>query len=440
MGQALFTDLYELTMLQAYFDEGLSGEAVFDLFVRRLPPQRQFLVACGLEPALEYLEGFRFAEEDLAYLESLGRFTPPFLRWLEGFRFTGDLWAMPEGTIAFAEEPLIEVVAPLPQAQVVETFLLNQITFGTLIASKAARAVLVSRGKRLIDFGSRRAHGTDAGLKAARALYLAGYDATSNVEAGRLYGIPVSGTMAHSYVQAHESELDAFRAFVRTYPDTVLLVDTYDTEEGVRTAVKLAREMGDGTFRGIRLDSGDLAGLAKASRAILDEAGLHHVQVFVSGGLDERRIDSILSSGAPVEAFGVGTAAVVSSDAPALDTAYKLVEYEGRPRIKLSTEKSTLPGKKQVFRRFEGGRMREDVLALAEERLEGEPLLRQVMRGGRRTEAGRETLEQARERARTQIAALPDALRSLDAGGRPYEVRRSEALQAELDSLRAAFA
>jgi len=440
MGQALFTDLYELTMLQAYFDEGLSGEAVFDLFVRRLPPQRQFLVACGLEPALEYLEGFRFAEEDLAYLDSLGRFTPPFLRWLEGFRFTGDVWAMPEGTIAFAEEPLIEVVAPLPQAQVVETFLLNQITFGTLIASKAARAVLVSRGKRLIDFGSRRAHGTDAGLKAARALYLAGYDATSNVEAGRLYGIPVSGTMAHSYVQAHESELDAFRAFVRTYPDTVLLVDTYDTEEGVRTAVKLAREVGDGTFRGIRLDSGDLAELAKASRAILDEAGLHHVQVFVSGGLDERRIDSILSSGAPVDAFGVGTAAVVSSDAPALDTAYKLVEYEGRPRIKLSTEKSTLPGKKQVFRRFEGGRMREDILALSRERLEGEPLLRQVMRGGRRTEAGRETLQQARERARAQIAALPDALRSLEAGGRPYQVRRSEALQAGLDSLRAAFA
>lgn len=435
----LFTDLYELTMLQVYFDEGLEGEAVFQLYARSLPPQRNFLVACGLEQALDYLEGLSFSPQALAYLDSLHLFSPPFLDHLSRFRFMGSVRAAPEGTILFPNEPLLEVAAPLPQAQLVETFLLNQITFQTIIASKGARAVLAAQGRTLVDFGSRRAHGTDAALKAARALYIAGYDATSNVLAGKMYGIPVAGTMAHSFVQAHDDEVEAFRAFLRTYPETVLLLDTYDTEAAARTVAALLPETA--RIRGVRLDSGDLATLAKRVRGILDEAGLRQAGVFASGGLDEREIDALLRAGAPIAAFGVGTAAVVSSDAPALDTAYKLVAYAGRPRIKLSPAKETLPGRKQVFRRrAAGGVMAEDVLGLAEEQLEGEPLLETVMEGGRRTAAGRRGLADARARLRGELARLPAALRSLDAPRRPYPVRLSKALAAERRKLRRALA
>jgi nicotinate phosphoribosyltransferase len=433
---ALFTDLYELTMLQAYFNEGMDETAVFDLSIRSLPPERNFLVACGLEQALEYLETLHFSETALAYLDSLGLFTPAFLDCLRSFRFTGRVRAVAEGTIVFAQEPLLEVCAPIMQAQLVETWLLNQVTFGTLIASKGARAVLAAPGKTLVDFGSRRAHGSDAAIKAARALYLAGYDSTSNVLAGQRYGIPVAGTMAHSYILAHDSEREAFRRFLESYPETVLLVDTFDTEEGTRTAVDVVRELGDPRIRGIRLDSGDLAELAKLTRRILDDAGLTSVRIFASGGLDEAEIASLLAAGAPIDAFGVGTSAVVSNDVPAIDSTYKLVSYAGTSRIKLSPGKVNLPGEKQVFRHWEGERMSGDVIALSHEELEGTPLLEVVMEDGQRTVAVRRTLEDARTLVRQQLGGLPDSLRGLDPAPAPYPVTLSRELAAELEHLR----
>jgi nicotinate phosphoribosyltransferase len=432
---ALFTDLYELTMLQAYFDEGLNDTAVFDLYVRTLPLERNFLVAAGLEQVLEYLERLAFTKADLAHLESLGGFTPAFLNALADFRFTGSLRALPEGTLVFADEPLLEVEAPLPQAQLIETFLLNQISFQTMIASKGARAVIAAGGRTLVDFGTRRAHGVDAGLKAARALYLAGFDATSNVEAGRLYGIPVSGTMAHSYVQAHADELDAFRAFLRSFPETVLLVDTYDTGRGLRNVVALARESADFRVRAVRLDSGDLAALAAEARAVLDAAGLQSVGIFGSGGLDEQKIDRLVRAGAPFTGFGPGTSVVTSEDAPRLDTAYKLVAYGGSGRMKLSPAKATYPGRKQVWRRYRAGVLAGDLLGGADEEREGEPLLVEVMRDGQRTAAGREALAAARVRARSELARLPPALRDLAPAAMPYQVELSPALADETAAL-----
>jgi nicotinate phosphoribosyltransferase len=437
---ALFTDLYELTMLQAYFDERMAGEAVFDLYVRSLPPQRNFLVACGLEDALAYLEGLRFTPEVLAYLRGLGLFSAGFIDHLASLRFSGDVRAVPEGAVVFGGEPLLEVVAPIAEAQLVETYLLNQLTFQTTIASKGARAVIAARGRTLVDFGSRRAHGTDAALKAARALYLAGFDATSNVRAGERYGIPVAGTMAHSYIEAHESERAAFTAFLGSFPDTVLLVDTYDTERGVMRAIDAARAAPGARPRGVRLDSGDLLALAKRARAMLDDAGLRETGIFASGGIDERQIAGLLAAGAPIDAFGVGTSAVVSPDAPALDSAYKLVAYNGRPTLKLSPEKMTLPGRKQVFRRYDGGRMAGDTIALADESLGGEPLLIDVMSRGRRLAGGPSPLDAARGRVRAQLAALPEALRSLDPAPDPYAVRISPALARARDALTARLA
>ena len=295
----LFTDLYELTMLQAYLEEGQQDEAVFSLFVRRLPEQRNFLLACGLDTVLRFLETARFDKAALDYLATLGLFSDRFLRALEAFRFEGDVYAMPEGTPFFANEPVLEVVASLPQAQLVETFLLNQFTLQTTLASKAARVVSAARGRIVVDFGLRRMHGLDAGLKSARVFYIAGLAGTSNLAAGQVYGVPVYGTMAHSYIQTHEDELKAFRDFARLYPQTVLLVDTYDTLGGVRHVIELARELGDQfQVRAIRLDSGDLATLARDARAMLDEAGLQRVQVFASGGLDETRIDRLLAANA----------------------------------------------------------------------------------------------------------------------------------------------
>lgn len=440
-GLALFTDLYELTMLQAYENTGMRGTAVFDLFFRGLPARRNFLVACGLDSVLSYLETLSFAPEDLDYLRSLGLFSEAFLSRLETLRFTGDVRAVPEGTVVFPPAPILELEAPLPEAQLVETFLLNQLTFETMIASKGARAIIAARGRRLVDFGSRRAHGIDAARKAARALYLAGFDATSNVLAGKLYGIPVVGTMAHSYVEAHESELESYRTFAATYPEATLLIDTYDTLDGARRVVQLAEELGD-DFRvsGVRLDSGDLGRLAFAVRRVLDEAGLAKVRVVASGGLDEYSIDKLVAGGAPIASFGVGTSAVVSSDAPAIDSAYKLVSYEGRARMKLSAKKATLPGKKQVFRRVEGGVIAGDVIALQDESLPGEPLLREVMRGGRRTPAGVESLAEGRERARAELARLPERLRALSTARPPYPVTVSERLRAEERRLRRALA
>ena len=437
-GRALFTDLYQLTMLQAYAEHGLTARATFELFARSLPANRSYLLACGLEDALAYLEGLRFGDEALAALERGGHFPSRFLDWLGELRFSGDVYAMPEGTPAFAGEPLLTVEAPLPEAQLAETYLLNQLHLQTLIASKGARIVEAARGRPVVDFGTRRAHGTDAALKAARALYLAGMAATSNVLAADRYDIPATGTMAHSYVQAHEDESEAFRSFVATHPDTVLLVDTYDTAEGVRRVARLAAELGDAfRVRAVRLDSEPLAELAREARAILDAAGLERVEIVASGGLDETRIAELVAAGAPIDAFGVGTRAVSSADAPTFEAVYKLAAYDGRGRIKLSAEKETLPGRKQVFRqRDAGGIASGDILARADERLDGEPLLELVMRGGERLEAGMRTLAEARERAARERERLPASLRGLQAPAEPYPVGVSAALQAEAQALR----
>lgn len=427
---ALLTDLYQLTMLQAYRAEGLGGRAVFSLFVRRLPSGRNFLLACGLDDVLHYLETLRFSDDALRFLRSRPEFRSEFVDWLAELRFTGDVFAVPEGTPIFAGEPILEVEAPLPEAQLAETFLMNQVHLQTVLASKGARVVAAARGRPVVDFGLRRTQGTDAGLKAAKAFYVAGVAATSNVLAGRVYGIPIAGTMAHSYIQAHDDELEAFRAFARLYPETVLLVDTYDTLAGVRKVIELARELGEAfRVRGVRLDSGDLAELARQARRLLDEAGLERVRIFASGSLDEWEIDALLRRGAPIDAFGVGTRMGVSHDAPYLDMAYKLVEYEGRGRVKLSPGKRVLPGRKQVYRLEEDGVARGDVIAAADEEVSGgRPLLRKVMEGGRRLEVG--DLEAARKRAREEIARLPEPVRGLAPADPPLPVRISERLAA----------
>ncbi|WP_366553432.1 nicotinate phosphoribosyltransferase [Aquibaculum sediminis] len=433
-GNALFTDLYELTMLQAYLAEGMQEPAVFTLTVRRLPPRRNFLLACGLEQVLDYLEALRFTSDDLAYLRSLGHFCDAFLVWLAAFRFTGEVRAVPEGTPVFGGEPILEVRAPLPQAQLIETFVLNQIHLQTLLASKAARVVSAAQGRPVIDFGARRMHGLDAATMAARAFHIAGLAATSNVAAGQRFGLPLAGTMAHSYIQAHDREASAFEAFAQVYPDSVLLVDTYDTLEGVQRVIALAREQGK-TFRvrAIRLDSGDLGALARDARALLDAAGLQRVEIIASGGLDETKIAALLAEGAPIDGFGVGTAMGVSDDAPSLDIAYKLCAYAGRGRLKLSPGKLVLPGPKQVFRRDAEGSAEGDTIALQDERLPGRPLLVPVMHDGRRLAAGGETLSRIRARARDEIAALPTHLHSLKPADPPYPVAVSEVLQGFAD-------
>jgi nicotinate phosphoribosyltransferase len=425
----LFTDLYGLTMLQAYLAEGMTDTAVFTLFVRRLPEQRNFLLACGLEPVLASLEHLRFTDDDVAYLRSLKTFSEPFLTWLRGFAFTGDVMAVPEGTPVFANEPIVEVVAPLGQAQLVETLVMNQIHVHTVLASKGARVAAAARGKKVVDFGARRTHGVDAALSAARAFYVAGIDATSNVLAGKLFGIPVAGTMAHSYVQAHADECEAFRAFARTFPGTTLLVDTYDTLEGVRRVIELIKRAPDETRIGaVRLDSGDLGALARETRTMLDAGGLQHIGIFASSELDEWEIAKLLDAGAPIDGFGVGTGMSVSEDAPALDFVYKLSEYAGEGRTKLSRHKPILPGRKEIFRQEKDGRAIGDVIARAGEQLPGRALLRPVMRGGRLTSDGRDDLQSMRRRAVEELAKLPAHVTRLEAAEPPYPVRTSTAL------------
>jgi len=425
---ALLTDFYELTMLQAYFDEGMNDTSVFDLFVRRLPPTRNYLVACGLEHVLEYLETLSFSSEAIEYLRSLHRFSDAFLKSLLDFKFTGDVYAVPEGTVVFPNEPIIEVVGPLPQAQFIETFLMNQTQVATLAASKAARVVHAARGRQVVDFGLRRMHGADAGLKKPRAFHIAGVGGTSSTLSGQAYGIPVAGTMAHSFVQAHANELEAFRRFVGSFPEATLLVDTFDTLKGVEHVIQLARELGT-EFRvaGVRLDSGDVASLSGEARQLLDAAGLGRVKIFVSGSLDEYAIEKLLNAGAPIDGFGVGAHMATSSDAPFLDTAYKLTEYAGSPRIKLSHDKSTLPGRKQIFRESLEGKFQRDILGLAGENLAGSPLLRKVMEGGRRT-GPPDSLEACRARCRADIQSLPENLLDLSRAHSSYEVNLSDEL------------
>jgi nicotinate phosphoribosyltransferase len=415
---ALLTDLYELTMAAAYTSEGLAEKpATFSLYVRQLPPTRGYLVASGLEAVLDHLEALRFGDEDLAFLDRLGTFPPEGLERLAGLRFTGSVRAMPEGTIAFAGEPLLEVTAPIVEAQLVETFVLNQVTTETTLASKAARYRHAARGRPVVDFAFRRAQGLDAAMKLVRAVAMCGLAGTSNVAGARRYGVAVSGTMAHSFVQAHDDEQAAFRAFAALLgPETVLLVDTYDTHRGVENAIDVARSMRAGGvgLRGIRLDSGDLAALSAHARRRLDEEGFPEVRILASGGLDEHAIESLVEHDrAPVDGFGVGSDMAVSADAPVLDTVYKLVTFDGRAVRKLSPGKETWPGAKQVWRPPDWSG---DVLALADEPSPvagAEPLLVEVMLDGARTRAGRSVLADARARFEDQWATLPAEVRRL---------------------------
>jgi nicotinate phosphoribosyltransferase len=428
---ALLTDLYQLAMMQAYLDHGETEPAVFEFFIRRLPARRNFLMVAGLDQALDSLENLHFSADEIEWLAGTGRFNTALIEYLKTFRFTGDVHAMPEGAIAFANEPILRVTAPMPQAQFVETRLTNILHLQTLIASKAVRVMLAARGRTLVDFGLRRAHGAEAGLMAARASYLAGFAGTATVLADRLFGVPIFGTMAHSFVQAYDDESNAFEDFARSRPENLtLLIDTYDTEAAARKVVTLApRLKADGiTIRNVRLDSGDLVALSKSVRTILDQGGLKDIGIFVSGGLDEDSVAATIAAGAPINGFGVGTSLTTSSDAPSLDCVYKLEEYAGLPRRKRSAGKATWPGRKQVWRRYgPDGRMAGDVISLETERQEGEPLLHLVMRDGKRV-GPRPTLAESRERAAKELARLPEPLRRLDAGA-SYAVEVSEALQ-----------
>ncbi len=411
----LLTDQYQLTMAQAYYANEMFAPAVFSMFVREYPEHRGYFVAAGLEDVLDFLESYRFSGDDLAYLARTGIFSDDFLHHVADLRFTGTVRALPEGRIFFKDEPVIEVTAPIIQAQLVETFALNTANLQIVIAGKAARCVHAAQGRGLVDFSLRRTQGSDAGMKVARASYLAGFNGTSNVRAGDRYGIPVSGTMAHSFVTSFEEEIDSFRAFSRSFPDnTVLLIDTYDTVTGAEKAAQVAQEMArDGhKLRGVRLDSGDMVKLSKEVRKVLDHGGFHDAHIFASGGFDEFKIDRYLQNGALIDAFGVGTKMGVSADAPYLDIAYKLVQYDGRPVLKLSSGKRTLVAEKQVFRTLDKGMMRSDTIALRDEKLEGEPLLEVVMENGKRIRP-RESLSVARNRFKDEFARLDESYKRL---------------------------
>ncbi len=429
---ASFVDLYELTMAASYHAHGMTGPATFELSVRRLPPGRGFLVACGLEDAVAYLDRFVFGADAIAYLHSLGTFDEAFLDALSRLRFTGDVWAVPEGEAVFAGEPLLRVTAPLIEAQIAETFLLNALSFQTMIATKAARIAIACGDRTFVDFSGRRDHGAGAALRVARASAVGGASATSNVLAGQLYGLELSGTMAHSYVLSFADESDAFRAYARDFPgNAVLLIDTYDTIEGARRAATVARELtAEGiAIRAVRLDSGDLGGLAREVRAILDGAGCEDVRIFASGDLDEYRIAELLAGGAPIDAFGVGTRLGTSADAPSLSAIYKLVDGPRGPVMKRSADKVSLPGVKQVYREERAGEAVADTIALeGEPGIVGRPLLRQVMAAGQRL-APPEPIDALRGRRAAAAARLPEAARALDATGEEYPVRLSDGLR-----------
>jgi nicotinate phosphoribosyltransferase len=424
-GDGLLTDLYQLNMMAAYLDTGLTDTAVFELFFRKLPPRRGFLMAAGLDQVLQFLETIVFAPEDIAAIRGLGQFTDRFLTHLGSFGFTGDVDAMPEGTVFFPDEPIIRVTAPLAEAQFVETRLVNLLHFESVIASKAARMVLAAPGKALVDYGLRRAHGAEAGVLAARASYIAGFSGTATVAAGIEFGIPLYGTMAHSFIQAHDDEVLAFEHFAHAHPQgLVLLIDTYDTERGATRVVGLAPQLtAQGiTISGVRIDSGNLGEHAVKVRRILDAGGLRKVKIVASGGLDEDALAALSRAGAPIDSYGIGTSLTTASDAPALDCAYKLQEYAGQPRRKRSEGKATWPGRKQVWRRYdEQGRMIGDVVSLADEPQRGEPLLHPVMRGGRRL-ADIPDLAGSRRGTQEQLARLPEALARLDPFDYPVEI------------------
>ncbi|MEX2621762.1 MAG: nicotinate phosphoribosyltransferase [Egibacteraceae bacterium] len=425
MSDALFTDLYELTMMAGYHADGRADQPVtFDLFFRTRPAGVDVVVAAGLDPVLDYLETLAFSEEDLRFLDTLDLFTVDFLDRLAALRFTGDVWAVPEGLPVFGDEPILRVTAPLAQAQLVETALLNRICYASLVASNAAQIATAARGKGVLEFGARRAHGPDGAITGARAALIGGATATSNVEAGRRFGVPLSGTMAHSWVMAYDRELEAFRAYARSFPDScVLLVDTYDTlAQGLPNAITVAGELAarGHALSGVRLDSGDLALLAREARRLLDQAGFPDVRILASGDLDAPRIAALEEEGAPIDGYGVGTALLTARHDPTFGGVYKLADVAGEPVLKVSAspEKTTSPGCKQVWRAEAG-----DVIGLADEDLEGTPLLVPAMRDGRR------------EQGPVPIAALRDRSRAAVAEIRPkvvagtWSVRRSPRLE-----------
>lgn len=414
---ALLTDLYQLTMAQGYFQNKKFDKATFSLFIRSYPPNRGFFVSAGLRDVLDFLTEFSFGPSDIDYLRTMRIFTDEFLDFLTSLRFTGEVWAIPEGHLFFRDEPVLEVTAPIIEAQMVETFIINQINLQTLIATKAARCVHAARGKSLVDFSLRRTHGTDAGMKVARASYLAGFDGTSNVLAGKRYGIPAVGTMAHSFISSFEHEIDAFRSFVTGSPDnSTLLIDTYDTIAAAHKAVEIAREMTakGKRLRGVRIDSGDLASLAREVRKILDEGGFSAVKIVGSGGLDEYELEELAEANAPYDSYGVGTKMGVSGDAPWFDIAYKLVEYNGRSVLKLSTGKVSWPGKKQVFRfADERGPWIKDTIALRGERVTGGvPQLKNFMEEGK-VRASYPTLKEIRQSFLDEFARLNDKFKAI---------------------------
>jgi len=426
----LLTDLYQLNMIEAYLADSETKTAVFELFVRKLPDRRGFLMAAGLEQALEFLEELRFSSDEIDWLKGTKRFGARTLDYLADLRFTGDVHAMREGTIFFANEPILRVTAPLPEAQLVEARLINILHFQSLIASKAARMVCAAPGKLLVDFGLRRAHGAEAGLMAARASYIAGFAGTATVLAGKLFDIPLFGTMAHSYIQAHDNETVALERFAHARPEgLVFLIDTYDTEAAARKVVALAPRLKAAgiTVSGVRLDSGDMIALSKSVRRILDEGNLADVTIFASGGLDEDQLMTIAGADAPIDGFGIGTSLTTSSDAPALDCAYKLQEYAGLPRRKHATGKATWPGRKQVWRRYAAdGCFAGDTLSVEDDDQRGEPLIHPVMQAGKRV-ASSPTLDDIRAHATRELRLLPAPLRELKPGA-TYPVRVGQAL------------
>lgn len=429
---ALITDLYELTMAACYYEHGMSERAVFSLFVRDYPTRRRYFVSAGLEDVLRYLRELKFTPGDLEYLDSLRLFKKDFLDHLASFRFRGDVLAIPEGRLFFVNEPALEVEAPLIEAQLVETYLINAINLQTMIATKASRCFQAAAGRELVDFSLRRDQGTEAGLKVARASYIGGFVGTSNVQAGKAYGLPVLGTMAHSFVTSFDSEADAFRAFARTFPhNTVLLVDTYDTLSGALKAARVGKEMAERgeSLRGVRLDSGDLAGLSKKVRQALVQAGLGDATIVASGSLDEDAIRRLLRRGGDIDAFGVGTKLGVSADAPYLDFAYKMVEYAQRPVLKLSPGKATWTGKKQVFRQSHpADRLKKDVIGLRDDRLPGEPLLQKVMSRGK-VISRLPALPEIRKRFLDEFSKLEDRFKALEGRGPFFSVSYSPRLR-----------
>jgi nicotinate phosphoribosyltransferase len=414
---ALLTDLYQLTMAQGYFQSQRMAPATFSLFVRSYPPNRGYFVSAGLQDVLEFFEQFQIDSADIDYLRARRIFTDDFLAFLKGLKFTGDVWAIPEGRLFFKDEPVMEVTAPIVEAQIVETFIINQINFQSLIATKAARCVHAAGARSVVDFSLRRTHGIDAGMKVARSSYLTGFAGTSNVRAGQHYGIPIVGTMAHSFVSSFEHEIDAFRAFVSSFPNnSTLLIDTYDTVAGARKAVQVAKEMAarGERLQGVRIDSGNLAKLAVDVRNIFDEAGLKDIKIIGSGGLDEYDLAEFSDAEIPYDSYGVGTKMGVSADAPWSDIAYKLVEYDNRPVLKLSTGKVSSPGKKQTFRVCDKqGQLQKDIIALRGENVAGaEPLLKKVMTEGKIT-VPLPSLEEIRSVFLSEFAKLPEPIKAI---------------------------